>query len=234
MKFFYHIFYPAVAVLNGTANYIIHLLGIEPASEADIAHTEEEIHIIISESYKSGHINESEKELLQNVFRFETLVASDIMVPRPEVKFLDASLDLEKNIHLAGQGGHTRFPVHTGSPDNIVGMVNIKDMLYINGKMEKIQDIMRDVMYVPESMPLDRLLHEFQKKHQHMAIVLDEYGGTAGIVTLENVLEELVGEIQDEYDQEEPDVRAMEDGSFIVSGRMLIEDAEVTVWITDR
>jgi len=225
MRMFYYIFYPAVILLNGTANKIVLLLGFQAANNAEKTHTEEELRMLISESFLGGQIKESEQELLQNVFRFEERVAEEIMVPRPEVVFLDINYSLEENIARARQSGHTRYPISDGSPDKIIGLINIKDILYINEKIKDINDIMRDIMFIPEGMRLDHLLHKFQAKHQHMAVVINEYGGTAGIVTLENVLEELVGEIQDEFDEEEPEIIAEDNGTLLVSGRMLIDDA---------
>lgn len=225
MRFFYYIFYPAVAVLNGTANKLILLFGLQPANEAEITHSEEELRMLISESYKGGQIKKSEQELLQNVFRFEKRVAEEIMVPRPEVCFMDTGISPEENLNLARQSGHTRFPLSSGSSDRIIGLIHIKDVFFIPEEVKNIAELKRDILYIPEGMPLDRLMHEFQKTRIHMAVVIDEYGGTAGIVTMEDVLEELVGEIQDEFDREEPEVLSESEDSFLVSGRMFIDDA---------
>lgn len=228
MRMFYYVFYPAVAVLNGTALQIIKLLGFKPASETDITHSEEELRMLISESFKGGQIDKTEQELLQNVFSFEKRVAEEIMVPRPEVVCLDIRSSLEKNLTIAKESGHTRFPLCNGSPDKIIGLIHIKDILYSGDSCSNIDDIKREILFVPEGMPLDSLLSTFQQSRQHMAVVLDEYGGTAGIVTMENVLEELVGQIQDEFDHEEPEFKAEKDGTFLVSGRMFIDDAVET------
>ncbi len=225
MRAFFYLFYPAVHLLNGTANKVVRLLGLEPEGEIERIHSEEELRMLISESYRGGQINKSEQELLQNVFRFENRIAEEIMVPRPEVIFLDIQTPLEENLAIARQSGHTRFPLCDGSPDRIIGQINIKDIISREEGIEDLNQIPRDIIFIPEVMPLERLLPEFQKRHQHIAVVLDEYGGTAGIVTLENVLEELVGEIQDEFDHEEPEVIVEESGRLLVSGRMFIEDA---------
>jgi CBS domain containing-hemolysin-like protein len=224
MRFFYYIFYPAVALLNGTANKIIVLLGFQAANKTEETHTEEELRMLISESFQGGQIKESEQELLQNVFRFEERVAEEIMVPRPEVVFLNINNSLEENMNLARRSGHTRYPVIDKSPDNVIGAINIKDIVY-NMELKSIKDIIRDIMFIPEGMPIDHLLHTFQAKHQHLAVVINEYGGTSGIVTLENVLEELVGEIQDEFDNEEPEILIEDTGTLIVGGRMFIDEA---------
>lgn len=225
MRFFYFLFYPGVVVLNGTAGKVAAWLGLEPASETEITHSEEELRMLIAESYEGGQINESEQELLQNVFRFEKRVAEEIMVPRPEVVFLDVENGLEKNIATARAARHTRFPLCDQSPDRVIGLIHIKDLLYLEDGQNDITAIKRDILFVPEGMSLEHLLQLFQRCHQHMAVVMDEYGGTAGIVTMDNILEELVGDIQDEFDEEEPDIVRLKDGTTLVSGRMLIDEA---------
>ncbi len=225
MQFFYRIFYPAVILLNGTANWFITRLGFEAPTDSAVAHSEEELRILIGESYKSGQINATEQELLENVFRFEEKVAEEIMVPRPDVVFLDTGLKLESNIEIARKSGHTRFPLIDGNPDQVIGVINIKDLMYLNDRIESLREIKREPVFIPESMPLDKLLAEFKKQREHLVIVIDEYGGTAGIVSLEDVLEELVGDIQDEYDHEEPEFTVAQDGSILASGRMSIDDA---------
>ncbi|MEN6350084.1 MAG: hemolysin family protein, partial [Syntrophomonas sp.] len=225
MRAFFYIFYPAVLLLNGTANKIVMLMGLQSESDNERIHSEEELRMLISESYRGGQINKSEQELLQNVFRFENRVVEEIMVPRPEVVFMDTQKSLDENLAIARNFGHTRFPLCDGSPDCIIGQINIKDLIAHEGELKDLHQIRRDISFVTEVMPLDKLLPEFQKRKQHMAVVLDEYGGTAGIVTMENVLEELVGEIQDEFDNEEPEVIVEDSGNLLVSGRMLIEDA---------
>ncbi len=225
MQFFYYLFYPGVIVLNGTANKVLLLFGLESDSEHAGSHSEEELRMLISASYKEGQIKKSEQELLQNVFKFEKTVAEEIMVPRPQVVFLDTNHSLEKNLEIAHEAKHTRFPVCDGSPDRVVGLVHIKDILYSGDNPGNIMELKREVLFVPEGMLLDKLLQEFQKNHQHMAVVVDEYGGTAGIVTMDNILEELVGAIQDEFDQEEPEIMSQADGSLLVSGSLDIDEA---------
>jgi CBS domain containing-hemolysin-like protein len=225
MHFFYFIFYPGVALLNGAANKIVLLFGLEADSEHSRGHSEEELRMLISASYKEGQIKKSEQLLLQNVFKFEKKNAEEIMVPRPQVVFMDINDTMEKNITIARAAKHTRFPVCDGSPDQVIGLIHIKDVLYQDENSFDLVDLKRDILFVPEGMPLDKLLQEFQKTHQHMAVVIDEYGGTAGIVTMDNILEELVGEIQDEFDQEEPEIKSLPDGSIIVSGSLDIDDA---------
>ncbi|RJX17292.1 MAG: HlyC/CorC family transporter [Desulforudis sp.] len=223
MRFFFITFYPAIWLLNGAANRFVRLIGVEPAGEHEKAHTEEELRLLVSESYRSGLLKKSEKELLQNVFAFERKVARDVMVPRPEVVFLDCQRSLDENLATANLSGHTRFPLCDRDLDHILGLVHIKDLSRLQGT--SLESIEREIMAVPEGITLDRLLRQFQRNRQHMAIVIDEYGGIVGIITLENVLEELVGQIQDEFDNEPPDVQKEEGGQYLVSGRTLIEEA---------
>lgn len=225
MQFFYYLFYPGVVLLNGAANKVLLLFGLEADPDHSRSHSEEELRMLIAASYKEGQIKKSEQLLLQNVFKFEKKVAEEIMVPRPQVVFLDLNNSLEENLEIARQAQHTRFPVCEGSPDRVVGLIHIKDILYAHDNTTNISDLKRDMMFVPEGMLLEKLLQEFQKNHQHMAVVVDEYGGTAGIVTMDNILEELVGEIQDEFDQEEPEIKSQPDGSLLVSGSLDIDEA---------
>lgn len=224
MRLLYYLFYPGIVVFNGTANRILRFIGVRPASEHEESHSEEELQMLVSASYKCGHLDKSEWRLLQNVFEFEKRVAREVMVPRPEVVFLDKGYSLEENMEIARKTGHTRFPLCEGDSDNVVGLVHIKDIFRLDTGAS-LEDVKRSIMMVPEGMPLDRLLKEFQQNHQHMALVVDEYGGTAGIITMENVLEELVGQIQDEFDEEAPQVSSEKEGSYLVDGRMLLEDA---------
>ncbi|SHK62051.1 hemolysin family protein [Desulforamulus aeronauticus] len=224
MRVFYVVFYPGIVVFNGTANWILRCIGVQPASEHEESHSEEELQMLVSESYKGGHLDKNEWRMLQNVFNLENRVAREVMVPRPEVIFLDRQKTLEENLAIARQTEHTRYPLMDGDSDHVVGLVHIKDLFRLE-KGTTIDKVKRSIMMVPEGVSLDHMLREFQQNHQQMALVVDEYGGTSGIITMENVLEELVGEIQDEFDQELPQVAPIKDGAFMVDGRMLLEEA---------
>ena len=224
MRLFYKMFYPGIIVFNGTANSILRMIGIQPTSEHEASHSEKELQMLVSESYKSGHLDKEEWRLLQNVFEFEKRIAREVLVPRPEVVFLDRKKTLQENLDIARQTEHTRFPLCDGDNDNVIGLIHIKDLFKLNNEAS-INDVKRNIMMVPEGFPLDRLLKQFQQKRQKMALVVDEYGGTSGIVTMEDVLEELVGEIQDEFDNEIPKVITEKEGTFLVEGRMLLDEA---------
>ncbi len=226
MKFFYLLFYPGVMVLNGASSWLIRSIGLQTVTDEEQTHSEDELRMLITASFKGGHIDKREQELLQNVFRFEQKVARDVMIPRTETVFLYLDDSMEENIAVARGAGHTRFPVCRETPDNIVGLIHIKDLFFLDSLDENSMDkIMRDIIFIPEGMPLERVLHQFQKSRQHMAIVVDEYGGCAGVITMENLLEELVGDIQDEFDQEETQMVKYQGGTTLLSGRMLLKDA---------
>jgi len=223
MRVFYFLFYPGVVLLNGTANRILKLIKIEPASEAEKTHSQEELQMLISQSFQGGHMGENEQKLLQNVFDFENLVACDVMVSRLDTSFLFKQQSLKQNLAIARESGHTRFPLCDETPDKVIGLIHIKDLLYLE-EGSSIDNILRKIMFIPEYLPLDQLLNEFQKEKQQLAVVVDEYGINVGIVTMEDVLEELVGDIQDEFDEEEPDFVKQTDGSFLVAGRMPLDE----------
>ncbi|WP_347490748.1 hemolysin family protein [Desulfoscipio sp. XC116] len=224
MRFFYLIFYPGIVVFNGTANHILKLFNVKPASEHEESHSEEELQMLVQESYRGGHLDKEEWRLLQNVFDFEDKVVRDVMVPRPEVVYLDLTKSIEENIDIARRSGHTRFPLCEGDRDNVLGLIHIKDLFRLEAE-GGLNNVRRNIMLVPEGMPLGQLLHNFQQQHQHMALVVDEYGGTAGIITMENILEELVGEIQDEFDQEQPQIITEDEKTYLVDGRLLLDEA---------
>ncbi len=226
MVLFYKTMYPFIWLLNGVANLFIHLIGIPSATEHEAAHTEEEIRILMEESHKQGYINKTELTLVDNVFDFTGRHAKDVMIPRTDMICLYVDAPFQKNIDTALSEQFTRYPVCDPDKDNIIGFVHIKDLLSFlsEGKSPSLKDIKRDLMVVPESIPISDLLKLLQKKKEQIALVIDEYGGTAGLVTAEDILEEIVGEIQDEFDEERPAVEKLDNNSYSIDGRMLLED----------
>ncbi|OXB90546.1 hypothetical protein B9L21_06010 [Geobacillus uzenensis] len=228
--FFYKIMYPFIWALNGSARVITGLFGLKPASEHEVAHSEEELRLILSESYKSGEINQSEYKYVNNIFEFDNRIAKEIMVPRTEIVALDKNRSIAEHFETIKQEKYTRYPVIDGDKDHIVGMVNIKEILtdcIQNPKAteKKLDDYIRPIIQVIESIPIHDLLVKMQRERVHMAILVDEYGGTAGLVTVEDILEEIVGEIQDEFDIDEvPMIRKVNEHTTIVDGKVLIED----------
>lgn len=203
LRLFYFIFKPFISLLNGFANLILKMFGIKPVSENEI-HSEEELRLIIAESQEGGAIESSERELIQNVFDFDDRIVKQIMVPRIKISGLNFTDTLEEALQIVLKEGYSRYPVFDKSLDDIKGIVHAKDIIlhFINKTNKSLLEICHPPYTVTENKPIDHLLREFQKKKVQMAIVISEYGGTIGIVTLEDILEELVGEIQDEHDHE--------------------------------
>lgn len=224
--FFDRLMYPAVWFLNHVANWILKRMGIEAASEAEEAHNEEEIRILMEESHKHGYIDKTELTYLDNVFDFADRRAGDIMVPRTDMICLYVEDSFEENIQVALQEKMTRYPICDEDKDHIIGFLHIKDLLRALNAGEKpdMRALAREVLVVPETLPIDKLLRMLQKRRSQLAILMDEYGGTAGMVTVEDILEEIVGEIQDEFDEERPEVEDKGDKTFSVDGKMLLDD----------
>ncbi|EOO25287.1 MULTISPECIES: hemolysin family protein [Bacillus cereus group] len=228
--YFYRVMYPFIWALNGSARVVTGLFGLHPASEHEVAHSEEELRLILSESYESGEINQREFKYVNNIFEFDNRVAKEIMVPRTEVVGLYEDEPFETHIKVIAQEKYTRYPVFGEDKDEIIGMVNVKDLFirYMDGNRDEECSIMpytRPVIEVLENIPIHDLLLQMQRKHIPLAVLYDEYGGTAGIVTLEDILEEIVGEIRDEYDEDEnPPIEHVSEGYKIVEGKVLISE----------
>jgi len=227
---FYKIAYPFIWALNGSARFFTGLFGIKPASESDEVHTEEELRIILSESFESGEINQAEYKYLNNIFEFDNRLAKEIMVPRTEIIGLYAEDPIEEQIETIKNEKYTRYPVFGEDKDDIIGMVNVKDFFirYLDGKVDssyELTNYTRPVIQVIETIAIHDLLLEMQKKRIPLAILYDEYGGTAGLLTMEDILEEIVGEIRDEYDDDEkPAVQHITESHKIVEGKVLISE----------
>lgn len=222
---FYKATFPAIWILNWMANSLLRLIGIQPVSESELAQDESEVRLLLA-SHHATRLPESTRELLDNVFELTHRTARQIMVPRADVVYLSTARPLEENLAIARRSGHTRFPLCDGSLDKVVGMVHIKDLFRASKLPRALDEISREIGFVPETLHLDRLLNRMLAEKLHVAAVLDEYGGVSGIVTLENVLEEIVGQIQDEFDTEKPELSAIDENSWLVSGAMLVEELE--------
>ena len=225
LRVFYFVFKPFIWLLNGFANLILRAIGIDPVQEQDI-HTEEEIRMIITESEEGGAIEETERTLIQNVFDFDDRRLKDIYTHRKDVVAIDVNSTFEEIINTVVKEGYSRYPVYEESEDELKGILSMKDILpYILDKKEvNIQKLLRPVVYVPEGLKIKDLLRDFQKDHIQMAIVTDEYGEIVGLVTMEDILEELVGDIQDEHDSELPIVEEQSDNTFIVDAHENLDD----------
>jgi CBS domain containing-hemolysin-like protein len=231
LHFFYVVFKPAIWVLNGAANWLLKVLfRLEPASESELAHSEEELRHIVAESQKSKEVTETEKDILLNALALNDRCVRDVMTPRNTVISLDADDSFEASLKTAIDSKHTRYPLVEGHLDHSIGIIHIKDLLALIGKPQPdLRKIKRELHMVPEMMPIDKLLRFFLDKHVHVALAVDEFGGAVGIVTLDNVLEEIVGDIQDEFDHEVSEFKRINENEFTVEGTFnLYELAEQT------
>ena len=226
---FYKATYPAIWVLNHAANAVLGLVGIEPVAEAELAHDEEELRLLLASS-ASSQLSAQKRRLLGNVFELSEHTARQAMVPRADVVYLSTERTLEENLSLARASGHTRFPLADGELDKVVGLIHIKD-IFQHPQLTDLGELRREISFVPETLPLDRLLRRMRQSQSHMCAVLDEYGGVSGIVTLENVIEDLVGEIQDEFDKEPPELVKLGDNLYQVAGAMLVDEIETALGI---
>jgi CBS domain containing-hemolysin-like protein len=222
---FYKLTYPAIWLLSHSANRLLKLFGVAPAVEGELAHDEEELRRILASSSES-QLPTQKRELLDNVFELSHRMARQIMLPRQDVVYLSTQRPLAENLRLARRSGHTRFPLCEGDLDHVIGLIHIKDIFHRERPLTSLTEVAREIAFVPETLELDRLLKRMRTERFHLAAVIDEYGGVSGIVTLEDVIEEIVGSIQDEFDVEKPELVEKGDGVYQVSGGMLVEDLE--------
>ncbi|MBK8091868.1 MAG: HlyC/CorC family transporter [Verrucomicrobiaceae bacterium] len=219
LHFFYLLTRPAIWLLSSSTNLVLRLFGIANVSDHEIAHSEEELRHIVAESQKSKEVTETEKDILLNALALNDRCVRDVMTPRNTVISLDADDSFEANLKVAIDSKHTRYPLVEGHLDHAIGLIHIKDLLALVGKPQPdLRKIKRDFHMVPELMPIDKLLRFFLDKHVHFALAVDEFGGAVGVVTLDNVLEEIVGDIQDEFDHEISEFRRINDTEFTVEG----------------
>lgn len=226
LDLFYTLFKPAIWVLNGAANWILkHTMHIDPVAETELAHSEEELRIILAESEEAQAVSPLEKEILLNVLDLRHLRVRDILTPRGDVVLLDTENSLAENLRLAKASRHTRFPLCRGHLDDTLGFIHMKDLLCLADEPKpELAAIKRDLLSVPEMMSLPRLLQRLRSHHARMALVIDEFGGAAGIVTLDQVIEELVGSIQDEFDAEPPEFHRLTERDFVVRGTLNLHE----------
>jgi len=225
LRIFYYMFIPAIWLLNGFANFLLRLIGIHPQPHEG-AHSSEELQYLLDKGKESGAINTSEHELIKNVFDFNERIVKNIMVPRTKIVAVEVNDTAEDFIKTVTEEGYSRIPIYDDNIDQIVGIVHTKDILplVVKGKEVVLKSIMRKPYFVPETKKINDLMTEFQQKRIQIAFVLDEFGGTAGMVTLEDIVEELVGEIQDEYDEETPVVEQISDTEFMVDAGASVHD----------
>jgi CBS domain containing-hemolysin-like protein len=229
LRFFRFLFYPLISVMNRTANVVVRALRLTEPTEASLAHSESELRMILAVSRKSGVLSESHGQLLANALDFPDRAVRQIMVPRADVLWLDLKRTYAENAASAREYGHTRLPLCDGTIDHVVGIVHVKDLFIApppSAGRPELAALARPPLYVPENAKIQQALALFQRQKFHLGIVVDEYGGTAGLVTLEDILEELIGEIQDEFDQEAPKVQTQPDGRLVIDAASTIAELE--------
>lgn len=224
LHWFYVVFRWVINVLNGMANIVLkRAFRIDPVSEGEHVHSAEELALLVAQSEKEQEVTETEREILINALELNDITVKDVMTPRSEVIALDVDEDFEKNLAVATRSKHTRFPLVKGHLDNALGLIHIKDILtLVNAENPDLMRIKRPLKVVPETMALDVLLQFFLKEHAHLAMVVDEHGDPAGLVFMDNVMEELVGDIQDEFDNESSSIKRINEREFIAEGALTL------------
>jgi len=228
MRFFRVLFYPFIWSLNGMAAWALRLFGLQPASETELGHSEEELRLIVSAMRTTGGVPRDRLDMLERTLRLPQRTARDLMVARGDIVYFRTDMAPEERRDLAVRTGHTRYPVVDEDLDNVIGILNLKDLFLRGGEVPRsgpqLREVLREPLYVPETMHADVLLREFRRKRQHMAIVVDEYGGTAGLVTVEDVVAAVLGELQDEFATWGPSIVALPAGAFAVDPATPLED----------
>ncbi|MDW8366439.1 MAG: hemolysin family protein [Abditibacteriales bacterium] len=218
---------PFIAALNGCGNLVLRALHLQTTGSHHLIHSVEELKILIEASHEGGVLDAVERDMLRRVFRFSELIVREVMVHRMDIEGVEVNTPYEELMQIAAQGSHTRLPVYEGNIDNIIGVLYIRDLLQVrrgDGSAFNLRQLLRKPLLVGETMSVENLLNAFRRERTQMAIVVDEFGGTAGIVTLEDVIEEIVGEVQDEFDKEEPVIVERADGTAIVSGQTRLDE----------
>jgi CBS domain containing-hemolysin-like protein len=222
------VFYPVVLLLNTLGNGILRLMGIPPASVHERLHSPEELELLVMESREGGLLSDREEQLLHNIFDFGERRVGQVMTPRPRIVAFPVNISEEELQARIAHSPHSRFPIYDGDLDHIIGLLLVKD--FVRHQIQQpdpfeLKALLRHMPAVPEALPIERLLAAFRRSHVHMALVIDEYGGTAGIVTLEDLVEEVVGEVHDEFDQAETlPLCEVEPGVLIARGDLLLDD----------
>ncbi|WP_282433425.1 hemolysin family protein [Desulfosporosinus sp. OT] len=226
LKDFYWVFYPVIWSLNNVANLVLRIWGVEPANEADLAHSEEELRMLVDASQKHGYLDKMEGKLLDNVFEFSDRIASEVMIPRQDMVCIFIQDTFEEILDILKKYGHTRYLLCDDDKDHVLGLVHMRDIFRLQEQNDTkdITQIKRDILVVPEGMPISHLVQKMRSQRTHMAVVVDEFGGSAGLVTIEDMLEELVGEIYDEFELEQPDIQKLAENEYVLNGRVLMEE----------
>lgn len=226
MKFITTIFHPFIWLLNGFGNFLLKLCKI-PAPKSSFAHSTEELDMLVDASYKEGVLNETEKEMLHNAFKFSDLTAKEVMVPRTDMICIPSDITSEELNALTCENQYTRYPVYEEDLDHIKGFIHVKDLYSTSLKCNdfKLEQLLRPILFVPETITMDNIVREFKKCQGQIAIVVDEYGGTSGIITLEDVFEEIFGEVQDEFDEvEEVNIKEIGENTYEANAILRLDE----------
>jgi CBS domain containing-hemolysin-like protein len=223
---FYLVTYPAIWMLRTATNGALRIFGIRVATEEGAVHSVDELRMILASSEKAGILSEENREIIEGVFQFSKRTARQIMVPRTDVVVLSTTKSIEENLETIRVTRHTRYPLCEDTLDQTIGLIHVKDLMLaqLRGPGRSLEQLKREILFVPENSTVESLLSQFIEHKTHMAVVLDEYGGASGIVSLENITEELFGQIQDEFDRERPEIEPLGNGKYRVRGDYLIED----------
>ena len=231
---FWLVFYPLIRFFDIVAAAILRALGVRPATEHELAHSEEELRIIVNESFKGGHIDSVESEIIKNAVDFSETIAKEIMTPRKDMICLNSEKSFEENIKRVTSTKHTRYPYCNGGKDNIIGMVHTRDLLNnaLENKEIDISKLVRPIIMVPENTSISSILTRMNKSRIHLALVVDEYGGTSGLITMDDILEEIIGETTDEHDPKNETIKKIDDNKYELDGMVNIEKVEEILDIT--
>ena len=231
---FWLVFYPLIRFFDIVAAAILRALGVRPATEHELAHSEEELRIIVNESFKGGHIDSVESEIIKNAVDFSETIAKEIMTPRKDMMCLNSEKSFEENIKRVTSTKHTRYPYCNGGKDNIIGMVHTRDLLNnaLENKEIDISKLVRPIIMVPENTSISSILTRMNKSRIHLALVVDEYGGTSGLITMDDILEEIIGETTDEHDPKNETIKKIDDNKYELDGMVNIEKVEEILDIT--
>jgi CBS domain containing-hemolysin-like protein len=224
LKIFYFLTYPLMVALNASTDFLLKRAGIDPSETHQDVPSEAELRVLLQQARTHGYLSRSEHRLINAAFEFDDLVCRKVMQPRMDVLYFDLDRSNREIIDFARTGNHSRYPLCRGSLDNVLGFVHIKDLVGMSASEDfDLLSILRPPQFVPETIPISKLLRQFQSSHQHIAFVIDEYGSVAGIITLEDIIEQIVGPVEDEFDHIEPDIVPCDPGGCIVLGNVHVD-----------
>lgn len=220
------LFKPFVWILNGTGNFGLRMLGLPPAKGHQMVHSVEELKMMIAASHQGGALDSLEKDLLVKIFKFGDLVARQVMVPRTEMSCIPLNATIQEVVDIASRTGHTRFPIYGKDIDDIVGILHMKDVVHQlhAGTPFQLDKLMKEVQFIPEAAPIVQLLTFMKQKHTQMVVVVDEFGGTSGLVTLEDVIEEIIGDFYDEHHPADQDMRQVNEHEVLLRARVRLDE----------